>query len=41
MHERNNKYLVAKSEDEMIERLHDDWRVVQALNHDKYLLEKA
>jgi integrase len=41
MHDGNGKYLVAKSEDEMIQRLHDGWRVVQALNHDKYLLEKA
>jgi integrase len=41
MHDGNGKYLVAKTEDEMIQRLHDGWRVVQALNHDKYLLEKA
>jgi integrase len=41
MHNGNGKYLVAKSEDEMIKRLHDGWRVVQALSHDKYLLEKA
>lgn len=39
MHDGNGKYLVAKSE--MIQRLHDGWQVVQALNHDKYLLEKA
>jgi integrase len=41
MHDGNGKYLVAKSEDEMIQRLHDGWRVVQALNHNKYLLEQA
>jgi hypothetical protein len=41
VHDGNGKYLVANSEDEMIQRLHEDWRVVQALNHDKYLLEKA
>jgi len=41
MHEGNGRYLVAKSEQEMIERIHEDWHVVQALNHDKYLLEKA
>jgi integrase len=41
MHNGNGKYQVAKSEDEMIQRLNDGWRVVQALNHDKYLLEKA
>lgn len=41
MHDGNGKYLVARTEDEMIQRLHDGWRVVQALNHDKYLLEKA
>jgi hypothetical protein len=41
MHDGNGKYLVAKSEDEMIQRLHDGCRVVQALNHDKYLLERA
>jgi C4-type Zn-finger protein len=41
MHDGDGKYYVAKSEDEMIQRLHDDWRVVQALNHDKYLLDKS
>jgi site-specific recombinase XerD len=41
IHDGNGKYLVAKSEDEMIQRLHDGWHVVQALNHDKYLLETA
>lgn len=41
MHNGNGKYQVAKSEDEMIKRLHNGWRVIQALNHDKYLLEKA
>jgi hypothetical protein len=32
---------VSAREDQMIQRLHDGWQVVQALNHDKYLLEKA
>jgi len=41
MYDGNGRYLVAKSEDEMLQRLHEDWRVVQALNHDKFLLEKA
>ena len=37
----NGKYLVAKGEEEMIQRLHDGWTLKQALNSDKYLLEKA
>lgn len=41
MHDGNGKYLVAKSEEEMIQRLHDGYRLVQSLNHDKYLLEAA
>lgn len=41
MHNGNGKYLVADSEEEMIQRLNDGWRVIQALNHDKYLLEKT
>jgi uncharacterized protein YlzI (FlbEa/FlbD family) len=41
MHNGNGKYLVAKSEEEMIQRLHDGYRLVQSLNHDKYLLEAA
>jgi integrase len=41
MHDGNGKYLVAKNEDELIQRLHDGYRLVQPLNHDKYLLEHA
>jgi len=35
----NGKYLVAHSEDEMILKLHEGYRLVQSLNHDKYLME--
>jgi integrase len=41
MHDGNGKYLVAKSEDEMIQRLHEGWKLVQSLNHEKYLLEHS
>jgi integrase len=37
----NGKYLVAKGEDELIGRLRDGYRLVQPLNHDKYLLENS
>jgi integrase len=40
-HDGNGKYLVAKTEEELIQRLHDGWKLVQSLNHDKYLLEAA
>jgi integrase len=39
MHDGNGKYLVAKSEEELIQRLDDGWKLVQALNGDKYLLQ--
>jgi integrase len=35
----NGKYLVAHNEDEMIQKLHEGFRLVQSLNNDKYLLE--
>jgi integrase len=35
----NGKYLVAHSEDEMIQKLHEGYTLVQSLNADKYLLE--
>jgi integrase len=38
-HDGNGRYFVAKSEEEMIQRLHDGWELVQSLNHDKYLLQ--
>jgi len=37
----NGKCLVAHNEDEMIQKLHEGFRLVQSLNHDKYLLEVA
>jgi hypothetical protein len=38
-HDGNGKYLVAHTEDEMLEKLHEGFRLVQGLNHDKYLME--
>ena len=35
----NGKYLVAHNEHEMIQKLHEGFRLVQSLNHDKYLME--
>lgn len=35
----NGRYLVAHSEDEMIQKLHEGYRLAQSLNNDKYLLE--
>jgi integrase len=35
----NGKYLVAHSEDEMILKLHEGYRLVQSLSQEKYLLE--
>lgn len=32
--------LVARNEEELIQRLHDGYKLVQPLNHDKYLLER-
>ena len=41
MHDGNGRYLIAKGEEEMIQRLHDGYRLVQGLSHGKYLLEAA
>jgi len=41
MHNGNGKYLVARSEKELIKRLHDGWKLVQPLNHEKYLLQHS
>jgi integrase len=38
-HDGNGKYLVAHNEDEMIQKLHEGFRLVQGLSHDKYLME--
>ena len=38
-HDGNGKYLVAHNEDEMLQKLHEGFRLVQGLNHDKYLME--
>jgi integrase len=38
-HDGNGKYLVAHNEDQMIQKLHEGFRLVQSLNHDKYLME--
>jgi integrase len=35
------RYLVACSEEELIERLQGEWKLIQPLNHEKYLLERA
>jgi site-specific recombinase XerD len=37
----NGTYHIAKSETELIQRLHDGWKLVQPLNNDKYLLAKT
>jgi integrase len=39
MHNGNSKYLVAKGEDKMIQKLHEGYQFVQPLNGDKYLLQ--
>jgi uncharacterized protein YlzI (FlbEa/FlbD family) len=41
MHNGNGKYLVARSEEELIQRLHDGYKLVQPLNHNKYLLKRG
>lgn len=38
-HDGNGRYLVAHDEDEMIEKLNEGFKLVQSLNHDKYLME--
>lgn len=41
MHNGNGKYYVAKGEGELIQRLHDGWKLIQPLNHEKYLLQHS
>ena len=41
MHNGNGKYYVAKGEGELIQRLHDGWKLTQALNGEKYLLQHS
>jgi len=38
-HDGNGKYLVAHNEDEMLQKLHEGYKLIQGLNHDKYLME--
>lgn len=40
-HDGNGKYLVAHNEEEMLQKLHEGYKLVQGLNHDKYLMEVA
>jgi hypothetical protein len=37
---RQQKYSVAKGENELVRRLDDGWNLVKSLSEDKYLLEK-
>jgi integrase len=37
----NGKYFVVKGEDDLIQRLDDGWKLVQPLNHEKYLLQHS
>lgn len=41
MRDGNGKYHVAKGEAELMQRLSAGWKLVQTLNHDKYLLQKS
>lgn len=41
LHDGNGKYHVVKGESELIQRLHDGWKLVQPLNHEKYLLQHS
>jgi integrase len=41
MHDGNGSYYVAHGEDEMIQRLHDGWNLLQSLNADKYLMKQG
>jgi len=34
----NGKYYVARGDDELIQRLHDGWKLRKALNGEKFLL---
>jgi hypothetical protein len=35
----NGKYYVAHGDDELIQRLHDGWKLTKALNEEKFLLQ--
>ena len=37
----NGKHIIAKSEPELLRRLDDGFRLIQTLDGDKFLLEKA
>lgn len=39
MHNGNGKYAVVQGENELLRKLEDGWKLVQSLNHDKYLLQ--
>jgi len=41
MHDGNGKYYVAHTEDELIQRLHDGYKLIQSLGPEKFLLETA
>jgi integrase len=41
MHDGNGKYYVAYTEDELIQRLHDGYKLIQSLGPEKFLLETA
>lgn len=41
MSDGNGKYYLAHGDSELIQRLHDGWKLVQPLNQEKYLLEHA
>jgi integrase len=41
MHNGNGKYYVAHTEDELIQRLHDGYKLIQSLGSEKFLLERA
>jgi hypothetical protein len=40
-HNGKRKYFVVRGEGDLIHRLNDGWRLVQPLNHEKYLLEHS
>jgi hypothetical protein len=41
IHKGNGEYSVVRGEDEMIQRLHDGWKLLKPLNHEKYLLQHS
>jgi len=40
MHNGNGKYAVVQGENELLRKLENGWKLVQSLNHDKYLLQQ-